>query len=386
MGGVQVCQRRKSNSAQDVTQGAAEAGGELGLAWSADDFLELCCEGQEKFFKSKARLLTPSEAVTVASAVVNLNNGRVNCPEGFCVVHSMTRGLYFLLWRKDMKSIALENLGFDEEELVLAAQQRQEAQAMKLRPRQDVQAIAKPREFRINLERSAGSGALGIDVQPEENRPCLFIEGISADGLVAQWNAKNPYRMVRAGDSIAEANGKRGDTAAIISQCKESKCLELVILSGVPAHLETPQRQDASCNTTPMVPLADEVRVPVQDETVVPARSSSDSNPEEAEAQAATSPSTAKAAPALKEYTVMLDRTDGAMLGVDVVPGEIDPILLIEGISEGLVQSWNEEHPDLQVAPGDRICEVNGVRGNLKRMIDQCKMNQELQMKIQRVV
>lgn len=54
---------------------------------------------------------------------------------------------------------------------------------------------------------------------------------------------------------------------------------------------------------------------------------------------------------------MQLDKTAGQMLGVDL--GEDD--LMLEVIEDGLVASWNQEHPDLEVRPGDMVVSVNGV-------------------------
>merc|ERR1719181_2655367 len=81
-------------------------------------------DGQEHQYRQKARFLPETEAATAASAVDKLNKGELNCPEGFCLVHSMTRGLYGLLWRKGMKGIALSKLGVDEADLRRASERR----------------------------------------------------------------------------------------------------------------------------------------------------------------------------------------------------------------------------------------------------------------------
>ena len=41
--------------------------------------------------------------------------------------------------------------------------------------------------------------------------------------------------------------------------------------------------------------------------------------------------------------------------------------LLIEGINEGTINTWNMENPGNPVKPGDRIVSVNGVSGDVVR-------------------
>jgi len=54
--------------------------------------------------------------------------------------------------------------------------------------------------------------------------------------------------------------------------------------------------------------------------------------------------------------------------------------LLIDSITGGLMQKWNDENPDKAVRPGDRIVEVNGILGgrDLVMIVEECKKNQML--------
>merc|ERR1719440_2013391 len=135
MGATQVCNRRKRSAAGDSQATYPEDSEEAlrsGAEWSLKDYLELCVEGEEHHYKHKVRFLPESEAATAATAVDKLNKGILNCPEGFCLVHSVTRGIHGLLWRKGMKGFAFEKLGVEEAELRRAmerrsAQQREQA-------------------------------------------------------------------------------------------------------------------------------------------------------------------------------------------------------------------------------------------------------------------
>jgi len=70
------------------------------------------------------------------------------------------------------------------------------------------------------------------------------------------------------------------------------------------------------------------------------------------------------------EYTITLDKSTGAALGIDVEPLDESPLqveyveaLQIENIKEGLVSSWNRRNPGNEVHLGDHFLEVNGVSG-----------------------
>jgi len=64
-------------------------------------------------------------------------------------------------------------------------------------------------------------------------------------------------------------------------------------------------------------------------------------------------------------FEIVLDRSTGGKVGVDV---SIDNSggLLVRGIgAHGLIQAWNEAHPESQVLPGDEIHSVNDRQANL---------------------
>eukprot|EP00435_Cladocopium_sp_Y103_P067990 s43_g30.t2 len=65
-----------------------------------------------------------------------------------------------------------------------------------------------------------------------------------------------------------------------------------------------------------------------------------------------------------REYVVEVDRTHGDKLGIDVAEGEdpSDPLVII-GLKDGLIESWNCQRPGQEVRLGHRLVEVNGFRG-----------------------
>lgn len=52
------------------------------------------------------------------------------------------------------------------------------------------------------------------------------------------------------------------------------------------------------------------------------------------------------------------DSTDP--LGADLSKG--DGFVLVSGVTGGVIQQWNNDHPDQALKPGDKIVEVNGIR------------------------
>lgn len=80
-------------------------------------------------------------------------------------------------------------------------------------------------------------------------------------------------------------------------------------------------------------------------------------------------------------YQFTIDRSSGGKLGIDV-DHEDNRTLLVENVKEGLVQDWNLAHPELQVTVGDRIVEVNGVKEDVMRMLEECKKPQLLECRV----
>lgn len=59
----------------------------------------------------------------------------------------------------------------------------------------------------------------------------LLIETIRP-GLIEDWNADHPDRMVKVGDRIVEANGVRDASEQIFEECKKSGLLKMKLLRG----------------------------------------------------------------------------------------------------------------------------------------------------------
>jgi len=100
-------------------------------------------------------------------------------------------------------------------------------------------AASRQTEFTVNLIKAGRS--LGVDITTTSNS--VLISKITMDGLISEWNKKNPQHQVAEGDEIVGVNGMRGsgDTlkAGIIQTTSE---LTLVFRKGLSRQLSGGQR------------------------------------------------------------------------------------------------------------------------------------------------
>eukprot|EP00930_Biecheleria_cincta_P084948 TRINITY_DN74371_c0_g1_i1.p1 TRINITY_DN74371_c0_g1~~TRINITY_DN74371_c0_g1_i1.p1 ORF type:complete len:482 (+),score=114.00 TRINITY_DN74371_c0_g1_i1:62-1447(+) len=84
------------------------------------------------------------------------------------------------------------------------------------------------------------------------------------------------------------------------------------------------------------------------------------------------------------EYTVTLHKICGDKMGI-VVDHTDGLTFLIEEINDGLVKQWNDDPGNQEkINVGDRIVEVNNIRGDGLQLADECKKNQILNLRIRR--
>merc|ERR1712039_856497 len=79
------------------------------------------------------------------------------------------------------------------------------------------------------------------------------------------------------------------------------------------------------------------------------------------------------------EYHITIDHSCGTRLGIDV-DHQDGQTLLIDAVTGGLVEKWNTENAELAVKAGHRIIEINGIRGDVLQLVDECKKNKILNM------
>eukprot|EP00929_Paragymnodinium_shiwhaense_P055050 TRINITY_DN27600_c0_g1_i1.p1 TRINITY_DN27600_c0_g1~~TRINITY_DN27600_c0_g1_i1.p1 ORF type:complete len:843 (+),score=233.49 TRINITY_DN27600_c0_g1_i1:85-2613(+) len=188
---------------------------------------------------------------------------------------------------------------------------------------------------------------LGIDIASTDSRRNVIIEAIGKSGIIAMWNKENPQELVRVGDEILEINGTRGSVKEMVTASERSDNLEIVLMRPTSYNK---QHQPYQRDRPGAAPLR---KGPVQ------------------------------------HWQVVCDKTRGGKLGACV--NRIGDALLIEKLTDqdGLLQQWNtahEDEPERCVLPGDRIIEINGVKGNAKNLIHQCHADQVLKMQMERDV
>jgi len=162
-----------------------------------------------------------------------------------------------------------------------------------------------------------------------------------------------------------------------------SKCCATGAQSVEHEHNEGGAQKGVTLSTTALPPETNENESTVKTPKVVapPAAPTTTTAPP-ASANPAAPPPVANAKD--DEYTITLDKKDGSRLGVDV-DHQDGSTLLIEAVTGGLVEAWNAAHAvELKVSAGDRVVEVNGIRGDVLQLVDECKKNQPLKMKLRR--
>lgn len=76
-----------------------------------------------------------------------------------------------------------------------------------------------------------------------------------------------------------------------------------------------------------------------------------------------TSTETSKRIQKGDEFCVSLTKEVGDLLGMHLLQSTSECSITLAHLGYGLVQKWNEAHPDQRVSVGDKIVSVNGVRG-----------------------
>merc|ERR1711920_1086394 len=83
------------------------------------------------------------------------------------------------------------------------------------------------------------------------------------------------------------------------------------------------------------------------------------------------------------KFSIALERSAkrGALgIGLDYIPG--GGSLLVTEIYDGLVTDWNQRHPERKVERLARIVCVNGVMGDAEQMLEICKSEGPIELKV----
>lgn len=84
-----------------------------------------------------------------------------------------------------------------------------------------------------------------------------------------------------------------------------------------------------------------------------------------------------------EDIEVTLDRSFGEKLGIDI-DHQNGVTLYVEAVTGGLMAGWNYANPGHEVEAGDQIVEVNGIRGDAWRLLNECEQHQLLQIRVER--
>mmetsp|Transcript_51113 Transcript_51113/g.147470 ORF Transcript_51113/g.147470 Transcript_51113/m.147470 type:complete len:455 (-) Transcript_51113:6-1370(-) len=90
---------------------------------------------------------------------------------------------------------------------------------------------------------------------------------------------------------------------------------------------------------------------------------------------------------AATEYEARLDRKDETRLGLRIEVHQNAGCLVVKEVIGGLAAQWNEDHPDVEIRPGDRIVEVNGIDGtphDVHRLNEECKKRGVVALRMRR--
>mmetsp|Transcript_35878 Transcript_35878/g.102487 ORF Transcript_35878/g.102487 Transcript_35878/m.102487 type:complete len:247 (+) Transcript_35878:82-822(+) len=84
-------------------------------------------------------------------------------------------------------------------------------------------------------------------------------------------------------------------------------------------------------------------------------------------------------------FSVVLERGHHEAIGLDV--DRIDRAsAVVVAVRAGAVSAWNERNPGAEIRPGDRIVEVNGVQGDIQRIISKLQVVSRCRLVLQRPV
>merc|ERR1719245_820930 len=75
-----------------------------------------------------------------------------------------------------------------------------------------------------------------------------------------------------------------------------------------------------------------------------------------------------------REFSIQIRKVASSdKLGLDIVAHNNRTALRIKAVKPGLIQKWNDDHPDQPVQLGDVIVEVNSVRGNSDKILEKVR-------------
>merc|ERR1719158_1460273 len=138
---------------------------QMDCPWSVNHTFRVCSEGEESMFIGQARLLDRNAFTSVSMAVEHLNFGTLSCPEGFCVVFSLSSRAYYLLFRPELRDFAYKKFKVPDEES------------------HDAATYMQHKLDALKLDALMGIGHPSAGIAPSPGQPILWtLECIHSDG------------------------------------------------------------------------------------------------------------------------------------------------------------------------------------------------------------
>mmetsp|Transcript_35809 Transcript_35809/g.82185 ORF Transcript_35809/g.82185 Transcript_35809/m.82185 type:complete len:144 (+) Transcript_35809:98-529(+) len=86
-----------------------------------------------------------------------------------------------------------------------------------------------------------------------------------------------------------------------------------------------------------------------------------------------------------ERYFITIDKRNGGKHGLAVLCDDAGSLIVTQ-INDGLFSVWNQEHPQKKVHIGDRIVGINGLRGDVVDLVNECQRDKELIIELTRAV
>jgi hypothetical protein len=82
------------------------------------------------------------------------------------------------------------------------------------------------------------------------------------------------------------------------------------------------------------------------------------------------------------EFSVNVSKPDNqSRLGLELSYCAGGTTLLVMVVNDGLIATWNKEHPESKLEKGDRVVQVNGTMGNSKDLFDMLTSSDSVELK-----
>mmetsp|Transcript_112954 Transcript_112954/g.205304 ORF Transcript_112954/g.205304 Transcript_112954/m.205304 type:complete len:257 (+) Transcript_112954:126-896(+) len=199
--------------------------------------------------------------------------------------------------------------------------------------------------FVVELQKTSAD-ELGMDVEEVDGKS-LRVTSVKDTGMVAEWNSGTSSDIhVEAGQSIIEINGVKGDSDALLKLLLAPLSMRDFVGEANKRLKLTISRNQEDTNKT-------------EEERVLPP----------------------------KVFVVVVEKAAGTLIGLDVDGSDATSLRIARVKEGGIVQKWNEDHPDEKLQVGDWITGVNGHRGKDALLQQFCKVgkfNGQLRLEIRR--